>query len=110
MRPVCIPCGVEMVADYNGCLVYHPYEKPDPGPVVEQRNGVSIINTDRLMEINESDIDFIVSGDVFACPKCNHKIVARYGRRTIDYVDASQEELKRRVAVHPYTIEILRKG
>lgn len=109
MRPVCVACGIEMAAEYNGCLVYHPYEKPDLGPVVEQRNGVNIINTDQMMEINESDIDFIVPGDLYRCPRCNYKIVTDYGERIINYVNASQEELKRRVANHPYTIEILRK-
>ncbi len=98
-----------MVAEYNGCLVYHPYEKPDPGPVVEQIDGMTIINTDRLMEINEGNIDFIVPGDLYRCPKCNYKVVTDYGQRIMGYVDASQEELKRRVANHPYTIEILRK-
>ena len=108
-RPVCVQCGIEMISEENGVLVYHPQERPNPAPAFEQRNGMNIINTDQLMEINEGNIDFIVLGDLFSCEKCGHKVITNFGKRIVDYVDASQEELKRMVATHPYTIEILRK-
>jgi len=44
----------------------------------------------------------------FSCPKCNFGVITNFGKRILDY-DVPQEELKRRVATHPYTIEILRK-
>ncbi len=107
MRPVCVPCGIEMIPEQNGVLVYHPYEKPDLAPLIEQRNGITTINLDQLTEINESNIDFIVSGDLYRCPKCNYKIVTEYGQIVLD-CGGSQEEMKRMVATHPYTIEITR--
>jgi len=97
-----------MRCERNGVVVYHPYERPDEEPISEVKNGINIINVDRMMDIDTSNIDFIVRGDRYRCPKCGCEIVCGFGQRMLDY-EVPQEELKRMILNAPEAIEILRK-
>jgi len=109
MRPVCVKCGREMNCEKNGVVVYHPYEQPDPGPIQEKlKKNLTIIHTDRMMDIDPTRIDFIVRGDKYKCPDCGYEVVLDFGRMMIDY-QVPQEQLKKMVTNASEVVEIRRK-
>ena len=98
IRPVCVKCGREMVCALNGVLVVHPFEHPEPGPIQETVGGVSIVNTDRLIEGSwkDGDIDFIAYGDKYRCPFCGSGVVTGFGGEIMK----PQKTLKRMIAAN----------
>lgn len=99
MRPVCVSCGKEMTCVKNGTVVWHPYEHARPHEKAQEVvNGVTIINTDVLIEggWQDGDIDFMVNGDMYECGKCGHQIVTGFGRKIVDY-EMPQEKLQESV-------------
>ena len=66
MIPVCVKCGLEMFPACNEVAVWHPIE-----PVAD-----------------EEEIDFVVLGDRWECPKCHASIVTGFGDLlTTDHVE-----------------------
>lgn len=108
MRPVCVKCQREMSCARIGVIVFHPYERPEPGPTIEQDGNLTIVHLDRLLAINPYDIDFAVKGDKYRCPECGYEIVTGFGREMLDY-DVPQDVLKQIVVNATEAIEITRK-
>lgn len=97
MRPVCVSCGKEMNCVLNGTVVYHPYEHARPDEKAQEVvNGVTIVNTDVLIEggWKDGDIDFLVKGDKYECPKCGQQIVTGFGGKIVDYHEVPQEKMQ----------------
>jgi len=113
MNPVCVKCCREMTCAKNEVLVVHPFEKPEPGPVVERGEGFTLVNVDALLEGSweEGDIDFIAQGDKYRCESCGCEIVLGFTYR-MDAFKFSQEHLKKIVAEYngEDVITITRKG
>lgn len=104
MRPVCVRCGREMQCIKNGVIVYHPYERPEPGPIAEDVRIIGrhvsffrCINIDRLIDIDITKIDFIVHGDKYRCPDCGYEVVTGFGSILIDG-QWSQDALKKTIS------------
>ena len=98
----------------NGTIVYHPYEHARPNEKAQEVvNGVTIVNTDVLIEggWNDGDIDFYVNGDMYECLECHHKIVTGFGKRIADY-DIPQEKMQELIMLaksQSRAVKILRK-
>ena len=96
LRPVCAKCLVEMEPERNGVIVWHPYEKPELGPITEQHGNLTVINVDRMLpkELfwDKDRVDFLVNGDLYICPKCNCQIITGFG--TPQYDNGDQQPMK----------------
>jgi len=113
LNPVCVKCGRELTCAKNEVLVVHPFERPEPGPVVEKSEGFTLVNVDALFEGSwkDGDIDFIAQGDKYRCPGCGCEIVLGFSYR-MDAFKFSQEHIKKIVAGYngEDVIIITRKG
>lgn len=91
-----------MQPERNGVIVWHPYEKPEPGLVVEQHEGYSVINTDRLLPPEtywDADrVDFLVQGDLWKCPRCDYEVISDFGEPIMDTTH-NQEALRKWVKI-----------
>jgi len=111
MRPVCVKCGREMQCEKNGVVVYHPYERPDPGPTVTKTKKMAMIHLDRLLvdSIDTTKVDFVVRGDKYRCPVCGFEVVTGFGGQMVDG-QWPQEQLKNMISSPGVeAIEILRR-
>ena len=73
IRPICANCNVEMECERNEVAVWHPME-----PVIK---GLEI------------EIDFVVIGDRYKCPKCGASIVTGFGKM-LTAADHNQKYLR----------------
>jgi len=97
-----------MQCEKNGVIVYHPYERPDPGPIQEKVGDLTIINIDRMMDIDTTKIDFIVHGDKYKYPDCGYEVIVGFGDPMVDGA-WPQEVLKKAVSQSKDVVEILRR-
>ena len=74
IRPICANCNVEMGCVRNEVAIWHPME-----PVIK---GLEI------------EIDFVVLGDKYECPKCSANIVTGFGKM-LTAADHDQEYLRK---------------
>ena len=74
MRPICAFCKIEIECVMNEVAVWHPME-----PVIK---GL------------ETEIDFVVIGDRYKCPKCSANIVTGFGKMLIA-TDHEQDYLRK---------------
>ena len=89
MRPVCIKCGLEMFPACNEVAVWHPIE-----PITLNPDSKAI-----------DDIDFVVSGDRWECPKCHASIVTGFGNiqtgndRTQEWLRQFRDEKEEQIRI-----------
>ena len=66
MRPICAKCKIEMECARNDVAVWHPIEGKYAHEMVKDA-------------IEGEQIDFVVLGDRYECPKCGANIVTGFG-------------------------------